>query len=67
MIIKVPLYIKNEDWIKLVKSMTMKMLKTVMKTYNSMEFSNESFENLSFFWPKSLKNNCEGVHFYYLY
>ena len=52
MIIKVPLYIKNEDWIKLVKSMTMKMLKTVMKTYNSMKFSNESFENLIFFLAK---------------
>ena len=31
MIIKFPLYIKNEDWIKVVKSMAMKMVKTMMK------------------------------------
>ena len=43
MIIKVPLYIKNEDWIKLVKIMAMKMVKTMIKTYSSIECSNESF------------------------
>ena len=31
MIIKFPLYIKNKDWIKVVKSMAMKMVKTMMK------------------------------------
>lgn len=31
MIIKFPLYIKNEDWIKVVKSMAMKMVKTMIK------------------------------------
>ena len=41
MIIKVSLYIKNEDWKKLVKSMAM------IKTYNSTECSNESFENVT--------------------
>ena len=30
MIIKVPLYIKNEDWIRLVKGMPMKMVKTMI-------------------------------------
>ena len=34
MIIKVPLYIKNEDWIKLVLKMVMKMIKTMIKTYS---------------------------------
>ena len=31
MIIKFPLYIKNEDWIKVEKSMAMKMVKTMIK------------------------------------
>ena len=31
MIIKFPLYIKNKDCIKVVKSMAMKMVKTMMK------------------------------------
>ena len=31
MITKFPLYIKNEDWIKVVKSMAMKMVKTMIK------------------------------------
>ena len=43
MIIKVPLYIKNET---LVKGVAMKMEKTMIKTYNSTEFSNESFEDV---------------------
>ena len=30
MIIKSPLYIRNEGWIKLVKIMTMKMVKTMI-------------------------------------
>lgn len=47
MIIKVSLYIKNKDWIKLVKSMTMKMVNIIIKTKNSTAFSNESFEKLS--------------------
>ena len=34
MIIKVPLYIKNEDWVKLVLKMVMKMIKTMIKTYS---------------------------------
>ena len=37
MIRKVPLYSKNKDWIKLVKSMTMKMVETMIKIYNSTE------------------------------
>ena len=32
MIIKVPLYIKNEDSIKVLKSIAMKMVKTMIKT-----------------------------------
>ena len=36
MIIKIALYIKNKAWIKLVKSITKKMVKTMIKTYNSM-------------------------------
>ena len=46
MIMKVPLYIKIEDWIKLVKSMAMKTLKTMIKTYNSSECSGKRFENV---------------------
>ena len=46
MIIKVPLYIKIEDWIKLVKSMAMKTLKTMIKRYNSSECSGKRFENV---------------------
>ena len=45
MIIKVPLYITNEAWIKLVKSMEMEMEKTMIKTYSSTECSNESLVN----------------------
>ena len=44
MIVKVSLYIKNEDWIKLVKSMAMEMVKTMIETNNSTECSNKSFE-----------------------
>ena len=43
MIIGIPLHTKSEDWIKLVKSMAMKMVKTTIKIHNSPECSNESF------------------------
>ena len=46
MIIKVSLYIKNEDWIKLVKSIAMKIVKTMIKTCNSMECNSERFESV---------------------
>ena len=46
LIIKVPLYIKNETLIKLVKDVAMIMEKTMIKTYNSTEFSNETFEDV---------------------
>ena len=46
MIIKVSLYIKNEDWIKLVKSLAMKIVKTMIKTCNSMECNCKSFESV---------------------
>ena len=41
MIIKVPLYIKNEDWIKLVKSMTMKMKNLLSKSPRSDHYLQE--------------------------
>ena len=43
MIIKVPLYVNNEEWIKLLKSSSMKIVKTMIKINNSTEYSNESF------------------------
>ena len=46
MIRRVPIYIQNEGWIKLVKSMAMKTVKTMIKIYNSTECSDESFENV---------------------
>ena len=47
MILKVPLYIKNEDWIKLVKSTAMKMIKTMIKTYNSRNAAMKVLKTLS--------------------
>ena len=35
MIIKVPLYIKNDDWRKMVKSIAMKIVKAMVKIYKS--------------------------------
>ena len=44
--LEVPLYIKNENWLKLVKSMAMKIAETMIRTYNSTECSIESFESV---------------------
>ena len=46
MIIKVPLFIENEDCTELMKGITMEMVKTIIETYNSTECSNECFENV---------------------
>ena len=46
MIIKVPIYFKNEYRIKCMKNLGMKMVKAMIKTYNSTECSNETFENV---------------------
>ena len=45
-IIKLPLFIKNEDLIKLVESMAIKMVVIITKIYKSTEWSNEGFQNV---------------------
>ena len=46
MITRVPLCIKNKDSIKMVKSMAMKIVKIMIKTYKSTEHNDETFENV---------------------
>ena len=43
---KAPLYINNEDWMKMLKSISFEIVNTMIKTKNSTECSNEIFQNV---------------------